>query len=157
MIQIRNGVRFQRRTREPISLVIGNGLSHMNCRIFFDLFNRSLILHLLLFFHLGYSGRGRGGHDDRNRSNDGGRSSWGGDGGGASYPPPNDYHRQQQHGRGRGFGYDQPNRYAIVVHCPIYFRLSSVERGGGSLLILFVTRESVKSFQVLKRLDDVMQ
>lgn len=60
----------------------------------------------------GYSGRGRGGHDDRNRSNDGGRSSWGGDGGGASYPPPNDYHRQQQHGRGRGFGYDQPNRYS---------------------------------------------
>lgn len=63
-------------------------------------------------FHVDYSGRGRGGHDDWNRSNDQGRSSWGGGGGGggAAYPPPSDYHRQQQHhGRG-GYGYDQPNR-----------------------------------------------
>ncbi|XP_046442681.1 5'-3' exoribonuclease 2 homolog isoform X1 [Daphnia pulex] len=62
-----------------------------------------------------YSGRGRGGHDDRNRSNDGGRSSWGGGGGGNAYAPPNDYHRQQQHGRGGGgggYGYDQPNRFS---------------------------------------------
>lgn len=61
-------------------------------------------------------GRGRGGHDDWNRSNDQGRSSWGGGGGGggAAYPPPSDYHRQQQHhGRG-GYGYDQPNRFPSV-------------------------------------------
>ena len=84
---------------------------------------------LLLLFHFDCVGRGRGGgRDDSYRSNDAGRSGWGGGGGGNSYAPPDDYHRQQQ--QGRGYGHDQPNRYA---HSLLYrFSIWIVQQLGGS-------------------------
>ena len=82
---------------------------------------------LLLLFRFDCVGRGRGGgRDDSYRSNDAGRSGWGG-GGGNSYAPPDDYHRQQQ--QGRGYGHDQPNRYA---HSLLYrFSIWIVRQLGG--------------------------
>ena len=104
---------------------------------------------LLLLFHFDCVGRGRGGgRDDSYRSNDAGRSGWGGGGGGNSYAPPDDYHRQQQ--QGRGYGHDQPNRYA---HSLLYrFSIWIVQQlGGGSRaggvgwhLILFVRRDTLE-------------